>query len=192
LAVSIGDASAKKIVHSVVVRLGYRHPLRFEWHWQPPNRVSQFKTRLAPQELAMPANDPNFPVDRLVGEPDQDPAAKADRSRRDSSADAITAAAQNTRPYESVGTADSAQPSSIVPVIPYFEIDGKLGHGGMGVVFCARQTSLNWPVGIKRHLVANMRAPWPRHVSSSMARSSTIQHPCVAHVQHLTILRVRS
>jgi tetratricopeptide (TPR) repeat protein/tRNA A-37 threonylcarbamoyl transferase component Bud32 len=51
------------------------------------------------------------------------------------------------------------RPPSSLPVIPGYEVQAVLGHGGMGVVYKARHLKLNRPVAIKMLLSGQLAAP---------------------------------
>ena len=61
-----------------------------------------------------------------------------------------------------IGGASSGQPPADLPPIPGYDMEGQIGHGGMGVVFKARHLKLNRPVAIKMMLVGLYAGPGER------------------------------
>jgi len=109
-------------------------------------------------------------------------AATSDRSRQGTLANPI-AGAQTTCAYGSAGTAAGARSGSVVPTIPDYEIEEELGRGGMGVVYRARQATLNRPVAIKMILGGKYTDP--------MAQARfLIEAEVIAAIQHPHIVQL--
>jgi len=128
----------------------------------------------------MSAIDPNHTTDLPVGKPDEAAAATSDQSRQGISADPNATGAQSTWSYEPLGMTDGARSGSVVPAIPDYEIEGELGRGGMGVVYRARQTTVNRPVAIKMILGGKYTDPLAQARFLIEAEViAAIQHPHV-------------
>jgi eukaryotic-like serine/threonine-protein kinase len=77
----------------------------------------------------------------------------------------------------------SDAPGSSLPVIPGYEILSKLGHGGMGVVFKARQTLLN-------RLVALKMIRGEARVQSDRLDRFRIEAEAVARLRHPNVVQI--
>jgi serine/threonine protein kinase len=83
------------------------------------------------------------------------------------------------RPAESESQKQLAEP----PQIPGYEIEGELGHGGMGVVYQARQLMLNRRVALK--MIASASASRPDEVSRFRREAESaaqLQHPNIVQI----------
>jgi serine/threonine-protein kinase len=69
------------------------------------------------------------------------------------------------------------------PEVPGFEILGELGHGGMGVVYQARQTRLKRPVALKMILAGS-------HASPQQLARFNVEALAVARLQHPNIVQI--
>jgi eukaryotic-like serine/threonine-protein kinase len=70
-----------------------------------------------------------------------------------------------------------------LPRIPGYEVEGVLGHGGMGVVYKARQVRLNRPVALKMLLAGGYAGPRERERFQQEAEAvAGLRHPNVAQV----------
>src|SRR4051794_552933 len=85
-----------------------------------------------------------------------------------------------TRPETDVPGMPPALPSSF-PRIPGYEVRGELGRGAMGVVYKARQPSLNRTVALKMILLGYDASP---HVRERFRREGE----AVARLQHYNIV----
>jgi tetratricopeptide (TPR) repeat protein len=74
-------------------------------------------------------------------------------------------------------------PPAAPPAVPGYEVMGELGRGGMGVVYRARQTSLNRPVALKMILA-------PEHAGTLQGARFRAEAEAVARLQHPNIVQV--
>jgi serine/threonine-protein kinase len=71
----------------------------------------------------------------------------------------------------------------VLPRIPGYEVEGVLGHGGMGIVFRARHLRLNRPVAVKMLLAGGYAGPRERGRFQREAEAvAALRHPNVVQV----------
>src|SRR5207302_989873 len=85
--------------------------------------------------------------------------------------------------YQSSAGTASIGPAPSPQALPGYEIVGLLGHGGMGVVYKARQLSLNRMVALKMIRAGAHAAP------TDLARFRA-EAQTVAHLQHPNIVQI--
>jgi tetratricopeptide (TPR) repeat protein len=92
-------------------------------------------------------------------------------------------AIRETPPIDSAGSPRAAAVPARLPDIPGYEIVGELGHGGMGVVYKARQTQLGRMVALKMILAGGMAG------QDELARFRT-EAEAIARLQHANIVQI--
>src|SRR5438874_37330 len=76
-----------------------------------------------------------------------------------------------------------AGPSTPPPTVPGYGVLGVLGHGGMGVVYTARQLSLNRMVALKMVLTGAHAGPQERARFHAEAEAvARLQHPNIVQI----------
>jgi len=131
----------------------------------------------------MSPDNPDITSNRSAGKTDEHRVETTDGSHRALSAAEITATEENTGAYESTGVAKGTQSGMVVPAIPDFAIEGELGRGGMGVVYRAKQKTLNRLVAIKMILGGKYTDP--------MAQARfLIEAEVIAAIQHPNIVQL--
>jgi serine/threonine-protein kinase len=85
-------------------------------------------------------------------------------------------------PWDGVVTA-SVQPTDGLPQIPGYAVEAVLGHGGMGVVFRARQCALDRVVAVKMLLAGPFATPQEvARFRREIAALACLQHPNIVQV----------
>jgi WD40 repeat protein/tRNA A-37 threonylcarbamoyl transferase component Bud32 len=89
----------------------------------------------------------------------------------------------NSRQAEATGPHLHAPATAMLPAIPGYEVLEELGHGGMGVVYRARQVKANRVVALKMILAG-------RHTALEARLRFQIEAEAVARLQHLHVVRL--
>ena len=84
------------------------------------------------------------------------------------------------------GGPSSRQPSADLPQVPGYEVQAVLGHGGMGVVYKARQNGLNRIVALKMLLAGAYASPEYRERFLREAEAAAgLRHPNIVQVHDM-------
>src|SRR5262249_20377073 len=89
----------------------------------------------------------------------------------------------NSRPAEATGPHLHASATATLPAIPGYEVLEELGHGGMGVVYRARQVKVNRLVALKMILTG-------QHSSPEARLRFQIEAEAVARLHHPNVVRL--
>jgi eukaryotic-like serine/threonine-protein kinase len=82
----------------------------------------------------------------------------------------------------------SERPGRVSPIIPGYQLECELGRGGMGVVYKARQVTLNRTVALKMILAGDHASPEAgvRFLAEAQV-AAKLQHPGVVQVFHIAV-----